>query len=128
MLGKIKKIRADFSENMLNSGYFITIVHKNSSNLLTAPSPESISPVSLCQWVILTYVFRLYVSNHGIRGDVYSQNNPLVICSAYRLLENVEICKSAASVCRLELEVLYTIGHKFSSKQQETNKQINKNI
>ena len=54
----------------------------------------------------------------------YSQNNPLVICSAYRLLENVEICKSAASVCRLELEVLYTIGHKFSSKQQETNKQI----
>jgi hypothetical protein len=33
MLGKIKKIRADLSENMLNSGYFITILHKNSGKL-----------------------------------------------------------------------------------------------
>jgi hypothetical protein len=30
MLGKIKKIRADLSENRLNSGNFITILHKNS--------------------------------------------------------------------------------------------------
>jgi hypothetical protein len=36
-LGKIKKIRADFSENMLKSGYFITILHKNSGKLSTAP-------------------------------------------------------------------------------------------
>jgi hypothetical protein len=33
LLGKIKKIRADLSENMLNSGYSITILHKNSGKL-----------------------------------------------------------------------------------------------
>jgi hypothetical protein len=38
-LGKIKKIRADLSENMLKSGYFITILHKNSGKLSTAPPP-----------------------------------------------------------------------------------------
>jgi hypothetical protein len=48
ILGKIRKIRADLSENMLNSGYLITILHKNSGNLSTAPTPpESISPVRL---------------------------------------------------------------------------------
>jgi hypothetical protein len=47
-LGKIKKIRADLSENMLKSGHFITILHKNSGKLSTAPSPENISPVLLC--------------------------------------------------------------------------------
>ena len=30
------EIRADLSENMLNSGYFITILHKNSVKLSTA--------------------------------------------------------------------------------------------
>jgi hypothetical protein len=39
MIGKIKKIRSDLSENMLNSGYFITILHKISGRLLTAPPP-----------------------------------------------------------------------------------------
>jgi hypothetical protein len=49
MLGKIKKIRADLSENSLNSGNFITILHKNLDKLSTAPLPlpESISPVRL---------------------------------------------------------------------------------
>jgi hypothetical protein len=37
MLGKIKKIRADLSENRLNSGNFITILHINSGKLSTAP-------------------------------------------------------------------------------------------
>jgi hypothetical protein len=37
MLGKIKKIQADLSENRLNSGNFITILHKNSGKLSTAP-------------------------------------------------------------------------------------------
>jgi hypothetical protein len=37
MLGKIKKIRADLSENRLNSGNFIIIIHKNSGKLSTAP-------------------------------------------------------------------------------------------
>jgi hypothetical protein len=46
MLRKIKKIRADSSENRLNSGNFITILHKNSGKLSTAPL-ESISPVRL---------------------------------------------------------------------------------
>ena len=32
---------------MLNLGHFITILHKNSGKLSTAP-PESISPVRLC--------------------------------------------------------------------------------
>jgi hypothetical protein len=35
MLGKIEKIRADLSDNMLNSGYFITILHKNFGKLST---------------------------------------------------------------------------------------------
>jgi hypothetical protein len=47
MLGKIKKIRADLLENRLNSGNFITILHKNSGKLSTAPL-ESIIPVRLC--------------------------------------------------------------------------------
>jgi hypothetical protein len=38
-LGKIKKIRADLSENMLKSGYFITILRKNSGKLSTPPPP-----------------------------------------------------------------------------------------
>jgi hypothetical protein len=38
-LGKIKKIRADLSENMLKSGHLITILHKNSGKLSTAPPP-----------------------------------------------------------------------------------------
>ena len=38
-LGKIKKIRANLSENMLKSGYFITILRKNSGKLSTAPPP-----------------------------------------------------------------------------------------
>jgi hypothetical protein len=50
MLGKIKKIRADLSENRLNSGNFITILHKNSGKLSTAPL-ESIRPVRL--WILL---------------------------------------------------------------------------
>ena len=48
MLGKIKKIRADISENRLNSGNFITILHKNSGKRSTAPL-ESIIPVRLCR-------------------------------------------------------------------------------
>jgi hypothetical protein len=48
-IGKIKNIRADLSENMLKSGYFITILHKNSGKLSTPPPPpENISPVILC--------------------------------------------------------------------------------
>jgi hypothetical protein len=47
MLGKIKRIRADLSENRLNSGNFFTILHTNSGKLSTAPL-ESISPVRLC--------------------------------------------------------------------------------
>jgi hypothetical protein len=51
-LGKIKKIQADLSENMLKSGYFITILHKYSGKLSTVlpppPPPENISPVLLC--------------------------------------------------------------------------------
>jgi hypothetical protein len=52
MLGKIKKIRADLSENMLKSRYFITILHKNSGKLSTPPPPprktsESRSPMSM---------------------------------------------------------------------------------
>jgi hypothetical protein len=49
-LGKIKRILADLSENRLNSGNFITILHKNSGKLSTAPL-ESISPVRL--WILL---------------------------------------------------------------------------
>jgi hypothetical protein len=37
MLGKIKNIRADLTENMLNSGYFITILHKNLGKLSNVP-------------------------------------------------------------------------------------------
>jgi hypothetical protein len=40
-LGKIKKIRADLSENMLKSGYFITILRKNSVKFSTAPQKTS---------------------------------------------------------------------------------------
>jgi hypothetical protein len=40
-LEKIKKIRADLSENMLKSGYFITILRKNSSKLSTATQKTS---------------------------------------------------------------------------------------
>jgi hypothetical protein len=47
LLGKIKKILADLSENMLKLGYSITILHKNSGKLSTAPS-ENICPVLLC--------------------------------------------------------------------------------
>jgi hypothetical protein len=36
MLGKIKKVQVDLSENRLNSGNFITILHKNSGKLSTA--------------------------------------------------------------------------------------------
>ena len=43
---KIKKIRADLSENRLNSGDFVTILHKISGKLSTHPL-ESISPVRL---------------------------------------------------------------------------------
>jgi hypothetical protein len=50
MLGKIKKIRADLSENRLNAGNFITILHKNSGKLSTAPL-ESIRPVR--PWILL---------------------------------------------------------------------------
>jgi hypothetical protein len=39
MLGTIKEIPADLLENMLKSGYFITIFHKNSGKLSTAPPP-----------------------------------------------------------------------------------------
>jgi hypothetical protein len=46
MLGKIKKIRADLSENRLNSGNFITILNKNSDKLSAAPL-ENISRVRL---------------------------------------------------------------------------------
>jgi hypothetical protein len=45
---KTKKIRADISENRLNSGNFITILHKNSGKRSTAPL-ESIIPVRLCR-------------------------------------------------------------------------------
>jgi hypothetical protein len=33
MVGEIKKNQADLAENMLKSGYFITILHKNSGKL-----------------------------------------------------------------------------------------------
>ena len=36
------KIRADLSENMLKSRYFITILHKNSGKLSTAPRKTSV--------------------------------------------------------------------------------------
>jgi hypothetical protein len=41
MLGKLKKIRTDLSENRLNSGNFITILHKNSGKLSTALLPPA---------------------------------------------------------------------------------------
>jgi hypothetical protein len=44
MLRKIKKIRADSSENRLNSGNFITILHKNSGKLSTAPPRKASAP------------------------------------------------------------------------------------
>jgi energy-converting hydrogenase Eha subunit C len=47
MLGKIKKIQADLSENMLKSGYFITILHKDLTKLSTALL-ENISSILLC--------------------------------------------------------------------------------
>jgi hypothetical protein len=48
LLGKIKKIRAHLSENMLKSGYFITILHKNlGKHNCPPPPPENISPVLL---------------------------------------------------------------------------------
>jgi hypothetical protein len=37
MLGKTNKIREDLPENRLNSGYFITIFHKNLGKLSIAP-------------------------------------------------------------------------------------------
>jgi hypothetical protein len=39
MIGKIKNIWADLSENILNSGYFSTILPKNLGKLSTAPHP-----------------------------------------------------------------------------------------
>jgi hypothetical protein len=45
-IGKIKNIRADLSENMLKSGYFITILHKNSGKLSTPPPPRKHQPRS----------------------------------------------------------------------------------
>jgi hypothetical protein len=48
MLGKIKKIRADLSENTLKSGYFITILHKNSGKLSTAPWKASAPYAYVC--------------------------------------------------------------------------------
>jgi hypothetical protein len=39
MLGKRKKIRADLSKNILNSGYFITILYQNLGKLSTVPTP-----------------------------------------------------------------------------------------
>jgi hypothetical protein len=50
MLGKIKRIWTDLSENRLNSCKCITILHKNSGKLSTAPM-ESISPVRI--WILL---------------------------------------------------------------------------
>jgi hypothetical protein len=55
MLGKIKKIRADLSENRLNSGNLITILHndKNSGKLSTAPpgKHQPCTPMDFtCQW------------------------------------------------------------------------------
>jgi hypothetical protein len=50
MLGKIKRIWTDLSENRLNACNCITIRHKNSGKLSTAPM-ESISPVRL--WISL---------------------------------------------------------------------------
>jgi hypothetical protein len=47
---KFNKIWADLSENMLKSGYFITILHKNPGKLSTA-TVENISPILLCQCV-----------------------------------------------------------------------------
>ena len=38
-IGKIKNIWADLSENILNSGYFSTILPKNLGKLSTAPHP-----------------------------------------------------------------------------------------
>jgi hypothetical protein len=59
-LGKIKKIRADLSENMLKSGYFITILRKNSGKLSTAPPPTPLprkhqprSPMLASQLILL---------------------------------------------------------------------------
>ena len=39
MLGKIKKIRTDLSENRLNSGNFITILHKIRAETFNCPPP-----------------------------------------------------------------------------------------
>jgi hypothetical protein len=50
MLGKIKRIWTDLSENRLNSCNCITILHKNSGKLSTAPM-ENISPVRI--WILL---------------------------------------------------------------------------
>jgi hypothetical protein len=44
MLEKIKKIRADLSENKLNSGNFIAILHKNLGKLSSAP-PLHLPPI-----------------------------------------------------------------------------------
>jgi hypothetical protein len=39
ILGKMKKIRADLSENRLNSGLFITIFHKTFGQTFNCPPP-----------------------------------------------------------------------------------------
>jgi hypothetical protein len=47
MLGKIKKIWADLSKNRLNSGNFITIIHKNSIRANFQLPPEKNQPRTL---------------------------------------------------------------------------------
>jgi hypothetical protein len=41
-------MRADVSENMLKSGYFITILHKNSGKLSTALPPGKQFAKAVC--------------------------------------------------------------------------------
>jgi hypothetical protein len=46
MLGKIKKIWADLSENMKSRLYFITILHQNLGKFSIAPPPQETSALT----------------------------------------------------------------------------------
>jgi hypothetical protein len=58
VLAKIQKIWADLSENMLKSGYFITILHKNFGQLSTAPpgKHQSRSPTKIIAYQRLSFI------------------------------------------------------------------------
>jgi hypothetical protein len=85
MLGQIKKIRADLSENMLKSGYFITILNKNSVKLSTPPPPpENISPV-------LLWCYQFYPIDVSQNSFLHGFDNPNTLSELCCYLTNVFI-------------------------------------